>query len=110
MAPLPSIGGERCSSPQRPLEKLGAPLRDLVRVNVKLLGQLRKRPLSLDGCKRHLYLKGRAVIPARSSGHGLSSLLGIMPIWRESSTYRPCSDFPSHLCSEWLHRARHSRH
>jgi hypothetical protein len=41
-------------------------------MNVELLGQLRQRPIALDGGKRHLRLEGRCVIPARSSAHALS--------------------------------------
>jgi hypothetical protein len=35
------------------VQELGAPLRDLVRVNVELLGQLRQRPLASEGSQRH---------------------------------------------------------
>lgn len=55
-------------------QKLRAPLRDLVRVNVELMCQLGQRLLALDGRQRHLRLEGRAVVPARSSRHGVSSL------------------------------------
>ena len=52
--------------------KLRLPRRDLVGVDVEMLGQLRERPIALDGGKRHLRLEGRCVVPARSSAHGLS--------------------------------------
>ena len=78
--------------------RLAPPMRPQTNGMVELLGQFGRRPLSLDDGKRHLRLEGRAMIPAWSSRHGLSSLLGIMPILRGSSTYSPCSDFPSHLC------------
>ena len=41
----------------------------LVRMNVKLLRDLRDRPLALDRCYRHLGLEGRRVVPPRSSAH-----------------------------------------
>ncbi len=77
------LGGSGSTEDARgPFQKLRAPLRDLVGVNVELLRQLGQRPLALDGRQRHLRLEGRAVVPARSSGHALSSLLGIMPMSR----------------------------
>jgi hypothetical protein len=41
-------------------------------VHVELLGQFHQRLLAPDGGKRHLRLESRAVVPARSSRHGLS--------------------------------------
>jgi len=55
-----------------PLKELVFPLFDLVGVHVKLLGQFHQRLLAPDGGKRHLCLESRAVVPARSSRHGLS--------------------------------------
>jgi len=60
----------------------------LVRVHVELVGRLRHRLFALDGSQRHpgsgqgwaLRLESRAVVPARSSRHGLSSFPAIMPI------------------------------
>ena len=52
--------------------KLSLPRGDLIGVDVELLGQLRQRPIALDGGKRHLCLEGRCVVPARSSAHALS--------------------------------------
>ncbi len=52
--------------------KLSLPRRDLIGVNVELLGQLGYRPITLDGGKRHLCLEGRCVVPACSSAHGRS--------------------------------------
>jgi hypothetical protein len=48
------------------------PRRDLVGVNVELLGKLSHRSIALDGGKCHHRLKGRCVGPASSSAHGLS--------------------------------------
>ena len=53
-------------------EKLILPRRNLVRVDVELLSQLRQCPLALDGSHRHLRLEARCVVPACSSAHGLS--------------------------------------
>jgi hypothetical protein len=41
-------------------------------MDIELLGKLGQRPISLDGRKRHLSLKCRCVVPARSFRHGLS--------------------------------------
>lgn len=56
----------------RPLKELVFPLFDLVGVHVKLLGQFHKRLLAPDGGERHFCLESRAMVPARSSRHGLS--------------------------------------
>ncbi|PZX09555.1 hypothetical protein LX81_04417, partial [Palleronia aestuarii] len=96
-----SVAGAVPNTPDAPSRSWVRHPRDLVRMDVEPIGRLGKRPLSLDGSKRHLRLEGRAVIPARSSRHGLSSLLGIMPISRGSSTHSPCSDFPSHFYTRW---------
>ena len=60
---------------RRALKELAAPLRDLVRMNVELLGQLGQRLLALDGRYRHLRLERRGVVPPWSSHHGRSSVL-----------------------------------
>src|SRR3981189_1762823 len=39
--------------------KLRFPGRNLIGVNVEMLGQLGYRPVALDGCQRHLRLEGR---------------------------------------------------
>jgi hypothetical protein len=49
--------------------QLRLPSRDLVRVNVELIRQLRNRPITLYRCQRHLRLKGRRVVPSWSFGH-----------------------------------------
>ena len=48
-------------------------------MHVELLRQLGQRLLALHGSQRHLRLKGRAVVPARSSGHRLSCSAAILP-------------------------------
>jgi hypothetical protein len=56
----------------RPCLKLCFPRRDLIGVNVELLGKLRQCSIALDGRKRHPRLESRCVVPARSSAHGRS--------------------------------------
>src|SRR5476651_909812 len=73
----------RCST----LE-LGFPGRHLIGVDVEMLGQLGQRPIALDGGKRHLRLESRAVVPARSSVHGLSCSRRSSPLSGRNSTYR----------------------
>ncbi len=52
-----------------PFQKLTKPLRDLIRVNVKLLRQFRQRLFALNGDQCHLCLECRAVVPAGSFAH-----------------------------------------
>ncbi len=52
--------------------ELCLPRRDLIGMDVELLGKLRNRSIALDGSKCHLRLEDRCVVPARSSRHGLS--------------------------------------
>jgi hypothetical protein len=56
----------------RPLKELVFPLFDLVGVHIELLGQFHQRLFASDGGERHLCLESRAVVPARSSRHGIS--------------------------------------
>src|SRR6202035_4470929 len=72
----------------RPILKLCLPRRDLVRVDVKMLSQLRQRHVALDGRKGHLRLEGRCVVPTRSSAHGLSCSRPSSPLSGRNSTYR----------------------
>jgi len=62
----------RAKHPRRTVEKLPLPTRDLVRMNVKLLRQLRQRLLALDRGQCHSRLEGRCVVPACPSRHALS--------------------------------------
>jgi len=70
---------------------------DLVRMNVEILRQLDQRLLALDRGHRHFCLECRAVVPARSSCHGLLLARSIMLLLRGKSTYPGCSDSRSHL-------------
>lgn len=60
---------------------------DLVRVNVKILRQLAQRLLALDRGHRHFHLEYRAVVPARSSCHGLLLARCIMPLLTKSPLF-----------------------
>jgi hypothetical protein len=61
----------RVAASCRPLKELVFPLFDLVGVHVKLLGQFHQRLFAPNGGKCHLRLESRAMVPARSSCHGL---------------------------------------
>ena len=71
-----SPGGRVPEHARCALQKLRAPLRDLVRVHVELLGQLSQRLLASDGRQCDLRFEGRAVVPPWSSGHGSLLALG----------------------------------
>ena len=68
--------------------------RDLVRVNVELLGQLHQRLLALDGRQSHLGFECRAMIPARSSRHGSLLALGNHADVARIIHLSPLSKFP----------------
>jgi hypothetical protein len=55
-----------------PTLKLCLPRRNLIGVNVKLLGKLRQCPIALDCGNSNLRLKDRCVVSAGSSLHDLS--------------------------------------
>jgi hypothetical protein len=55
-----------------PFRKLHAPGRNLIGLDVDLLGQFGQRLLALDRGERNIRRGGRAVAPARSSAHGFS--------------------------------------
>ena len=68
--------GDRAEDAGGAFQKLRAPLRDLVWVNIELLGQLGQRLLASDGRQCHFRFEGRAVVPPWSSGHGALLALG----------------------------------
>ncbi len=53
----------RTEYPGSPFQKLAAPLRDLVGMNIKQLRQIGQRLFTLHRRQRYLCLEGRAVIP-----------------------------------------------
>jgi hypothetical protein len=67
-----SVARARTENIGSPAFELRLPRRDLIGVDVELLGKLRDGPIAFDGGKRHLRLESRGVVPARSSRHGLS--------------------------------------
>src|ERR1019366_2752314 len=79
-------------------QQLGPPGRDLVRMNVKLLRQLRQRLLALHGSQRHLRLECRAVVPAWSSAHVLSCHAAPLAAVRQNIHLSHCAVLPGHLC------------
>src|SRR5262249_54585115 len=59
-------------------------------MDVKLLGQLHQRAVALDRRDRHLCLKGRCMVPARSPAEAVSEFAGQSgPLSGRSYTYRP---------------------
>jgi hypothetical protein len=79
------------------LQELIAPLLDLVRMHIEILCQLDQGLLALDRGHRHFRLECRAVVPPRSSCHGLLLARSIMPLSRGKSTCPGCSDFWNQL-------------
>jgi hypothetical protein len=73
-------------------------------MNVETLRQLDQGLLALDRGYRHFRLECRAMIPARSSCHGLLLTCSIMPLLRGKSTYPGCSNSRNHL--SFLPRSR----
>src|SRR5215204_3118212 len=67
-----SRGRLRTEHPGSPFQELGLPCRNLVGMNIKLLGEFGQRLLASHSSQSYLRLKGRAVVPARSSRHRLS--------------------------------------
>jgi len=61
----------RAEHPGGAIEKLVAPLLDLLRMQIEILRQPDQRLLALNCGHRHSRLECRAVVPARSSCHGL---------------------------------------
>jgi hypothetical protein len=61
--------------PDRFLFRL-TPLFDLVGMNIELLGKFGEGLFTADGGKGHLRFESRTVVPAGSSGHGSSPVLG----------------------------------
>src|SRR6266404_4597669 len=85
------------NSGSAPLQ-LRLPRRNLIGLDVELLGKLSYRPVALDGGKRHLRLEGRCVVPACSSAHRRSSFAGIsVPAVRQKLHLSTCSNLRSRL-------------
>ena len=80
-----------------PLKQLPAPLRDLIGMNVKQLGQLRQRLLALHGSQCHLCLECRTVVPAGSFTHLHSCHTDTMAAVRQKIDLSACAGLPSHL-------------
>jgi len=70
----------------RPFEKLVTPLLHLVRMRVEFVRQFNQRLLALDRSNCRFRLECRAVVPARSSSHGLLLARSIVLLLRGKST------------------------
>src|SRR3546814_3471640 len=65
------------------VEKLRPPSRDLVRMNVELLRQLRQRLLATDRRQGHLRLERPTVVPSGTSRHLVLLSRGILAAFRQ---------------------------
>jgi hypothetical protein len=69
-------------------------------MNIELLGKFGEGLFTADGGKGHLRFESRTVVPAGSSGHGSSPVLGKKPICRQKSHLTMLFRFPEPpLCS-----------
>src|SRR3954467_2397020 len=73
----------RTKHPGGPLQELSLPGRDLVGVDIELLGQFGQRLLTLHGGHSHLRFESRRVVPAWSSAHRFSCSAAILATVRQ---------------------------
>src|SRR5215204_4640162 len=73
----------RTEHPGGPLQELSLPGRDLVGMNIELLGQFSQRLLAPHGSQSHLRLEGRRMVPAWSFAHRLSCSAAILAAVRQ---------------------------
>src|SRR5215207_3660549 len=73
----------RTEHPGSPLQELSLPGRDLVRMDIELLGQFGERLLAPYGSQGHLRFESRRVVPAGSSAHRLSCSAAILAAVRQ---------------------------
>src|SRR4051794_13468210 len=73
----------RPEHPSRPLQELSLPGRDLVGMDIELLGQFSQRLLALHGGQSHLRFESRRVVPAGSSAHRFSCSAAILAAVRQ---------------------------
>ena len=94
-----STGGGADSPPSNtpgcPFEQQSLPLGDLIGMYIEPLGQFGDRLFPLDRGQRHFGLKGRRMIPARSSLHDFAPFIrgSIMPRLVERIHLAACSDY-----------------
>src|SRR3954469_15894095 len=73
----------RPEHPGRPLQELSLPGRDLVGVDIELLGQFGQRLLAPYGSQGHLRFESRRVVPAWLSAHRFSCSAAILAAVRQ---------------------------
>src|SRR4051794_38737086 len=73
----------RTEHPGSPLQELSLPGRNLVGMNIELLGQFGQRLLTLHGSQSHLRLECRRMVPAWSFAHRLSCSAAILAAVRQ---------------------------
>src|SRR5215213_5398248 len=90
----------RTEHPGSPVQELSLPGRNLVGMDIELLGQFGQRLLAPYGSQGHLRFESRRMVPAWSSAHRLSCSAAILAAVRQktSTTYPTCSKIPSQLC------------
>src|SRR5215213_11250842 len=88
----------RTEHPGSPVQELSLPSRNLVGMNIELLGQFGQCLLALHGSQGHLRFECWRMVPAGSSAHRLSCSAAILAAVRQkTSTYPTCSKIPSQL-------------
>src|SRR3954468_21543502 len=73
----------RTEHPGSPLQELSLPGRNLVGMNIELLGQFGQRLLTFHGSQSHLRLECRRMVPAWSFAHRLSCSAAILAAVRQ---------------------------
>src|SRR5919206_3212418 len=84
----------RTKHPGSPFQELSLPGRDLVGMQIELLGEFGQRLLPPHGSQGHLCLEGRRMVPARSFAHRLSCSAAILAAVRQKLHSAPLSKFP----------------
>lgn len=81
------------------LQQPGFPGRDLIRMNVELLGQVGQRLFTLESGQCHLRFESQGVVPAGPFRQVNSCSAAILAAFRQEFHLWPCTDFPGHLCT-----------
>ena len=83
----------------RRFKQLRFSLRDLVRMDVETLGQLRDGLIALDGGYRHLRFESRRVISTSASFQDVCSLRDLSTRGAQNHHLMGCPNHRGHLCS-----------
>src|SRR5829696_9477087 len=94
----------RTEHPGGPLQELSLPGRDLVGMNIELLGQFSQRLLTPYGSQSHLRLECRRMVPAWSFAHRLSCSAAILAAVRQKRHLSNLSKNPEPALSRGSHR------